>query len=53
MDKKTLSDLTIKKSKQDSRVIAVRVSQRVYDALKKKDIDIAKTIKHLLERLAE
>lgn len=53
MDKKTLDSLTVKKRKSDSTVLSVRIQKKTLDALKKKDIDLAKTVQNLLERLAE
>lgn len=53
MDKRLLNELTIKRTTKESHVVSVRVDKRVYDALNKKGIDVSKTIKNLLERLAE
>lgn len=53
MDRKTMDDLTVKRDDSDSKVVSVRVSARVVKLLQKKGIDINKTVRNLLERLAE
>jgi len=53
MDKKTLDALIAKKSKKESRTISVRIPLKTYELLKKKNVDIAQTVKNVLERLAD
>jgi hypothetical protein len=53
MNKKLLEELTVKKESKYGQVVSIRVKPSVYEALKKKGVDIPKTINNLLERLAE
>lgn len=53
MDKKTLGELVKKKESNESRVVSVRVRERVLKKLEVKGIDISATMKAVLERLAE
>lgn len=53
MERRELEQLVVKKSERKDKVLTVKVSQASYDKLKKRGIDVAKTVQNLLERLAE
>jgi TRAP-type mannitol/chloroaromatic compound transport system substrate-binding protein len=53
MDRKELESLVVKKSVKKDKVMTVKVNQAAYDKLKKKGVDVAKTLQNWLERLAE
>lgn len=53
MDRKTLEGLVAKKEKSDTVPYAVRLPVKLKKKLDAKGIDIAETIRNVLERLAE
>ena len=53
MEKRTLEDLIVKEQPSDSRVVSLRVKAHILDKLKKKGIDVTKTLQALLARMAD
>jgi uncharacterized protein (DUF4415 family) len=53
MDKRELASLVKKKSDNKTVVISIRLDERVVNKLKAKDMDVAETIRNVLQRLAE
>lgn len=53
MNKKQLDDLTVRKQKSESKIVSIRVPLKLVKKLEAKDLDVPKTVKNILERLAE
>jgi len=54
MRKKELDDLVVKdRAIGDNKVVGIRLSRKLINKLKDKDIDIANTVRSFLERIAE
>lgn len=53
MNKRELESLAKKKSDNKTVVFSVRLDEKLINKLKAKDLDIAETIRNILDRLAE
>lgn len=53
MEHKDLQGLIIKKRKGGTRVVSFRLPEELLARLEKKGVDIPKTVKQLLERIAD
>lgn len=53
MEKRELTSLVVKKEIKNSVVVSLRIPQKTMDKLKAKGIDIAETVRNVLERLAD
>jgi len=53
VERKELNSLVVKKRKKDTKVFGIRVERRLLAKLKAKGIDVASTVRGVLERLAD
>jgi post-segregation antitoxin (ccd killing protein) len=53
MEKRELQSLVVKKESSESEVVSIRLPKRLMDKLRAKEINIASTVKAVLQRIAD